>query len=192
MRDPELIGSAIGFILLSIAAALRHFSGTGDDGGEPKKRKASMADVVNQLEMLRSDANVNAAKQLEFSTSVTVALSAQPALTVNRDSMTIRHANNAVHLLFGCAPGQLIGQSLESLLVPEDRKGHRFNWDAFWKDPTARPMALGRSLRALRADGQVIYVQIALIPDSTFVVAHLSPVTLPDYPHPIPIPRAAS
>lgn len=164
--DPARIGTAIGgFILLVAGVVKRVFSGR-------RSSKATLSDVVGELRGLRQDNQ----RLLEFTTSISIALSPLPALVVRRESMTISEANAAAHELFGCHPGQLVGQSVESLIVPEDRGRHRHYVEDFWLAPTTRPMAMGRTLRALRYDQQQIRVRIALMPDTVFAIVRIDPV----------------
>lgn len=73
-------------------------------------------------------------------------------------------ANSQAALLFGYSIEALLQKNVD-LLIPESirprHRGHRALYNAA---PRQRPMALGRTLPALRADGTVINVEIALGP----------------------------
>jgi protein-histidine pros-kinase len=79
----------------------------------------------------------------------------------------IRIVNEAAESLFGYAPGELIGQTIE-LLVPEaDRDRHRDLREHFASAPRARPMVAGLELYGRRKDGSEFRLEIALNPIET-------------------------
>ncbi len=72
-------------------------------------------------------------------------------------------ANPALETMFGYAPGQLLGQSVE-ILVPESiRQRHVGERKAFFRTPgQKRPMSLVRDIRGVRSDGSEFFVEISL------------------------------
>lgn len=84
-------------------------------------------------------------------------------LVVDADG-TITAANDHVEALFGWAPGELVGQPIETLVPLGDRGVHVAERAAFLADPSARPMASGRDLEGLHRDGRRVPVDIALAP----------------------------
>ena len=106
---------------------------------------------------------------------------APDASVVVRESGTILFANRQVGHLFGYAPGELHGQSIE-LLMPERFRlmhiGHRLH---FTDDRRTRPMGAGRELFALCKDGSERPVEISLSPVQrgleTLVVAVIRDLT---------------
>jgi PAS domain S-box-containing protein len=89
---------------------------------------------------------------------------APDASVVVGESGTILFANQRAGHLFGYAPGELHGQSIE-LLMPERFRllhiGHRLH---FTDDRRTRPMGAGHELFALCKDGSERRVEIGLTP----------------------------
>jgi PAS domain S-box-containing protein len=86
----------------------------------------------------------------------------------------IQHVNNATEKLFGYSKDALVGQVVEILVHPDARQRHEKLREGFMVHPTARSMAEGRRLSALRKDGTEISVEIAINP----VVMEASDVAL--------------
>lgn len=76
-------------------------------------------------------------------------------------------ANACAHNLFGYQPGELLGQSIEVLVPPEQRAGHVAQRLVFAARMNARPMGEGKELFGLRKDGTVFPVEIGLTPIET-------------------------
>jgi PAS domain S-box-containing protein len=99
---------------------------------------------------------------------------------LNREG-TILLVNSEVERLFGYTRDELRGATVE-LLVPERlREVHVKHRDAFYANPTRRPMGLGMSLQARRKDGSEFLVEISLSPvevkEGFFLLAAIRDVT---------------
>ena len=78
----------------------------------------------------------------------------------------IQYANERVADLFGYDPGALTGEPVE-ILVPEGlRDDHVSHRQAYFDDPSTRPMGVGLSLTGQRKDGSVFPVEVSLSPVS--------------------------
>lgn len=80
---------------------------------------------------------------------------------------TIIFTNHFLERMFGYEPGQLVGQSVESLLPAELRSLHADHRKQYNASPETRLMGAGRDLQARRKDGSVFAVEIGLSPIAT-------------------------
>lgn len=80
----------------------------------------------------------------------------------NRGEIVLTNAQ--VKKLLGYSPHELQGQSIESLIPRDLRPKHVREREKFLLHPQARTMGSGLELRALRADGTVIPVEVSLSP----------------------------
>lgn len=87
--------------------------------------------------------------------------SAEGIIMIN-ESGTILLANPVSEQLFGYENGELIGQSLESLLPPRYRGGHHHLRRNFNEHPSPRRMGVGRDLMAIRKNGEEFPVEVSL------------------------------
>ena len=79
----------------------------------------------------------------------------------------ITMVNRQAERTFGYARDELVGQPVE-LLVPERFRDHHPRLrEAFFTDPTPRPMGAGRDLYAVKKDGSEFPVEIGLNPIET-------------------------
>jgi PAS domain S-box-containing protein len=87
----------------------------------------------------------------------------------------LRLANAQAGRLFGYAPAELIGRSVESLVPQRFRAQHPAHRDGYFADPVVRAMGEGRDLFGLRQDGSEVPIEIGLepirTPDGLFVLA---------------------
>ena len=77
---------------------------------------------------------------------------------------TIVFANGQASELFGYAPDELVGQSVDLLIPADARPGHATHIRRFMNRSEARLMGSGREFSALHADGSLIPVEIGLTP----------------------------
>jgi PAS domain S-box-containing protein len=96
---------------------------------------------------------------------VNTLLDAMPdALLIVNPQQQIEVANASTQRMFGYAPGELIGHSIE-ILIPERFRGrHTSLVKGFQEHPRARPMGSGLSLWGRRKDGSEFPVEINLSP----------------------------
>ena len=104
-------------------------------------------------------ATVHAARQLRA--DAVLETSPLGILAVDRAGLIV-WTNGRVEQMFGYAPGQLVGQRVETLLPTRLRVLHEQHRDEFFGDPRVRPMGLGLDLAARRKDGSEFPVEISL------------------------------
>jgi PAS domain S-box-containing protein len=114
--------------------------------------------------------------------AVRQAVAAAPdGIVVTDDAGTIVFANPKTYELFGYAPGELVGETVETLLPDDVRGGHVAHRAAYTAHPRTRPMGSGLDLRGRRKSGEEFPVEISLSPvasdDRVFVVAIVRDVT---------------
>ncbi len=80
---------------------------------------------------------------------------------------TIVLVNAQTERIFGYSRGELLGASVEMLVPHRFRGEHPGMRAAFFAEPRARPMGVGRDLFALRKDGSELPVEIGLTPIET-------------------------
>lgn len=102
---------------------------------------------------------------------------APDAILVTGGKGKITHANPASEKMFGYAPGELVGQSVDILVPERYRQRHSEQHREFVRHPRQRPMGSNLQLVGLRRDGTEFPVDIMLSPVeleeglSTLVVA---------------------
>jgi PAS domain S-box-containing protein len=84
-------------------------------------------------------------------------------LLVDRQGL-IRMANPAITTLLGYSPGELVGQPVELLVPASVAPRHATYRQGYALAPRARPMGSELELKARRADGSEVMVEIALSP----------------------------
>lgn len=103
------------------------------------------------------------------------------AILVIDGAGTIVFLNRRAGELFGYDHDDLLGRVVEDLMPDDDRTVHRAHRTRYRADPTIRPMGAGLVLRARRADGSELPVEISLSPlligDVTYSVAAVRDVT---------------
>jgi PAS domain S-box-containing protein len=93
------------------------------------------------------------------------AVESSPTAMVMVDATgTIALFNAATETLFGYERHELHGRPVELLLPELLRDSHRSMREAYFSEPTARPMGAGRDLFACRKDGSEFPVEIGLNP----------------------------
>ncbi len=113
--------------------------------------------------MIGSPSPIRLSPELEFLESIGER-AAPDAVVIVDESGTILFANPQLSHLFGYAPGELHGQTLELLLPQRFRLPHIGHRLRFSDDRRTRPMGAGRGLSILRKDGSECSVQIGLRP----------------------------
>lgn len=112
---------------------------------------------------------------------VSILDSAPDAMVIVDAAGVIQFANRQVTSLFGYAPDELTGRSVESLMQERFRERHAEHRRQFDLDPRARPMGHGLELQAMRKNGIEFPVEISLSPivdgARTLIVAAIRDVT---------------
>ena len=75
---------------------------------------------------------------------------------------TIVTANRALEAMFGWAPGELIGQSIERLVPPSVRDAHVRHRTGYFAAPRPRPMGVNVDLVGQRKDGSTFPIEVSL------------------------------
>jgi len=126
------------------------------------------------------DAGVTSAS---FATSAAQALldsSAEAVVIADREGRIV-FANRRAEAMFGYAPGELVGQSVEGLLPERLRTAHVGHRARYFETPRPRPMGLGLELTGRRKDGSEFAVEIGLssfsTPDGTFALSLISDIS---------------
>ncbi|MCD0459003.1 hybrid sensor histidine kinase/response regulator [Roseiconus lacunae] len=76
-------------------------------------------------------------------------------------------SNDATERLFGYSQEEMNGQPVQMLMPNRFREQHPEKVKGFFRDPSARRMAAGRKLLALRKDGHEVPVEVGLAPIET-------------------------
>ncbi|HXY59373.1 MAG TPA: ATP-binding protein [Methylocystis sp.] len=97
-----------------------------------------------------------------------LAIEASPAAMIVTDGCgAIEFANAETEHMFGYAAADLIGKSIDILVPKPVRAGHKSLRENFLRNPSKRPMGVGRDLRAVRRDLSEFPVEIGLNPIET-------------------------
>ena len=80
------------------------------------------------------------------------------------DDGVIKLANDGSGKVFGYAPRELLGKTVETLVPREQADGHVRLRKAYQQQPEARPMGDGRELNGRRKDGTEVPLEIGLNP----------------------------
>ncbi|MBV6403785.1 MAG: Sensor protein FixL [Flavobacteriales bacterium] len=88
--------------------------------------------------------------------------SAAEGLVVVGARGTILLVNPRMEELFGYAPNELIGKSIEVLVPLADRKAHEHHRAGYEARPAKRPMGIGLDLQGQRKDGSTFPVEVSL------------------------------
>ncbi len=90
-------------------------------------------------------------------------------------------ASEAIRMLFGFDPDEVVGRDVEMLVPEEVRSIHEQHRGMFAQAAKARPMGLGLELTGRRRDGSVFPIDVSLVPfsigDSRFVGAFVRDAT---------------
>ena len=103
------------------------------------------------------------------------------AIVVVDSAGTIVYANQLVEQVFGFAPCDLVGQSVELLLPEQARTQHRRHRRAYEQARATRPMVSGADLNGLHESGREFPVDISLSPiesdEGSLVIAAIRDMT---------------
>lgn len=155
------------FVLVGIAFGLtgeRHLRG---------RRKAD--ELMQSLQQAKRDIELT-----ERTTHALLESSSQGIFGIDRQGR-IRIANGTAHRMFGYAPGELIGQSIDLLVDPQQRSAHAHHRAAFFEAPHAQPMMHGLDLQGRRKDGSLFPIEALITvtdtPTGRLGVSFISDIT---------------
>jgi PAS domain S-box-containing protein len=89
---------------------------------------------------------------------------APDAMVIVSQDGRIQLVNGQLERLFGYERTELLGQPVEVLIPESFRQGHPHHRSEYFREPRARPMGQGISLRAVRKDGSDFPAEISLAP----------------------------
>lgn len=93
--------------------------------------------------------------------------SASSAVILTDHRGTILLVNPQVVRLFGYERSELIGLPVERLLPERLRQRHLAHREAYYKDPSLRPMGVGLNIHGTRKDGSEFPIDVSLSPINT-------------------------
>ncbi len=151
----------------------RTFSYGGTTVTEPGGRRLAVLTINDVTERRRADERFR----------LLVEASPSGMVLVDGDGV-IRMVNGEAERLFGWRRDELVGQSVESLVVQppsHDRDSHDRLRALYMHEPGRRAMGIGRDLAARRKDGSEFPVEVGLTPiemeGGTFVLAIVTDIT---------------
>jgi len=107
--------------------------------------------------------------------------SAPDAMVIVDCAGKIVFVNSQAEKVFGYAPRELVGQSVEVLIPEQIRHSHVRHRTEYTAEPHARPMGMGLELRGRRKDGSTFPVEISLSPleetNGRFVASAIRDIT---------------
>ncbi len=124
--------------------------------------------------------DITARKQTEERFQLVVEASPSAMIMADADER-IAFVNNRAERLFGFSRQDLLGMPISMLIPARFRERHSALVQAFFANPSMRPMAEGKELVVLRSDGTEVPVEIGLNPIQTsegaFVLASIVDIT---------------
>lgn len=137
-----------------------------------RRRKA---ELLATLDKIRRTSELN-----ERTTTAMLESSSQGIFGITADG-TICIANRAAHRMFGYAPDELLGQSIELIIDPPKRAAHAQHRARFFAAPTEPPQTHRLQLKGRRKDGTLFPVEalitITETPRGRMGVSFVSDVT---------------
>ena len=161
----------LALVWIFIADALM-FGIAGEVHLRVRRRKG---ELMAKLDEIRHSSELN-----ERTTQAMLESSSQGIFGIETNG-TIRIANGAAHQMFGYAPGELLGLSIEALVDAPQRAAHARHRATFFAAPKERPMMHGLKLEGRRKDGTLFPIEALITvtdtPDGRLGVSFVSDVT---------------
>jgi two-component system, LuxR family, sensor kinase FixL len=124
--------------------------------------------------------DVTARRQAEERFRTLIEAAPTALLMIDAEGLIV-FANDRAAAMFGYAPEELAGRSVETLVPSRFLVSHRAHRQAYRQEPRARAMGSGRELVALRKDGTELPVEVGLNPMQTaegrFVLASVADIS---------------
>ncbi len=145
---------------------------------DEKERIAGVVLTFIDLTQVRSSEAALRQSEQRFRTVVE---NSPNALLMVDERGTIALANGPANTMFGYAPNELVGQSIEKLVPAEKATEHKELRRDYLRNPIARPMGADRMLSAVRKDGSEFPVEIALnavqTPEGLMVLSSIADIS---------------
>src|ERR1035438_1503608 len=181
-----LQGESYGIDVLKVREIIRHIAITAGTPGViplvPRPGKGQGEDQVS-LRRRRAAAPRNRSQAAGVTPAVVWGLvdALDDGVVLTDDDGVVVLANRRAEDMFGYVPGELIGQTVESLVPADLRAAHISLRAGYAQQPTARPMASRARLPGRRKDGSTFPVRVSLSPVPTatgrFILAVIRDVT---------------
>lgn len=135
-------------------------------GLQRPKQCQRCSELRSQIEVLRTEISMQADHLRHSEERFTELLEGAPdaAMEIDLDGRIMR-ANSATIKMFGWTQEELLGQQVETLIIPGARReAHRGHREKYAQNPRLRRMGTGLELSAQKRDGSIFPVEISLIP----------------------------
>lgn len=147
----------------------------GISGEIHMRERRRKGELMDSLQTVRQQAELN-----EKTTHAMLEASSQGIFGIDIDGR-IRIANGAAHRMFGYAPDELLGKSIELLVDERQRGAHARHRGQFFQSPKERPMMHGLKLEGRRKDGTLFPIEALITvtdtPHGKMGVSFVSDVT---------------
>jgi PAS domain S-box-containing protein len=145
----------------------RDLFGLRKDGSEVPVEIGLTPVATNEgLFVISSIVDISARKRAEQRFRVAVDSSPNGMVMVDATGKIVL-VNREIERLFGYAREEVLGQPIEMLVPAASRGNHPSFREAFFNEPRARSMGIGRDLFGVRKDGTQVPVEIGLNPIET-------------------------
>ena len=129
-------------------------------GGHPTRLTGLDLDVT---ERRRAEEALRARRDEERDRELQMLLETATQGIVSVDAQgTIVTANRALVAMFGWAPGELVGQSIERLVPPSVRSAHVQHWTEYFAAPGPRSLGVNQAFFGQRKDGSTFPLEVSL------------------------------
>ena len=136
--------------------------GRADRGADGRPTRLTGLDL-DVTERRRAEEALRARRDEERDRELQLLLETAPLGIVSVDAGgTIVTANRALAGMFGWAPGQLIGQSIERLVPPSVRSAHTQHWTEYFAAPGPRSLGVNSALFGQRKNGSTFPLEVSL------------------------------
>jgi PAS domain S-box-containing protein len=152
--------------VLYVIVSLQDVTAEIQRGLQRSKQCQSCNELRSESEVLRTEISMQADHLRHSEERFTELLegASDAAMEIDLDGRIMR-ANSATAKMFGWTQEDLLGQQVETLIIPGARReAHRGHREKYAQNPRLRRMGIGLELSAQKKDGSVFPVEISLIP----------------------------